>query len=330
MSPDVLKVTLSQYRGPLITSYSGDGGGVKGGEAGYVKSNSETGSGGYRHKESFHTKDGNDYEHERQEGYGESKGEEVDHGSEVSDGHAESERKNDETDEHSREEVEEDRNYEVTEEDNNDHTNPQQHTTYGVAPTKQTKKKIQPVPEFGTRLTLPKKTSHKKNHNGYETVIYHDNEQKGFEKGYDRRHGHNSPPKSVVVTQKDEDYEEPREEDREDEEEENVREDDEKTDHDHQEDQNREEYDENYNSYKYGNDFAKNYYDNEERESEDRRNERRGSARDDGPDYDAEVDKEQIDETANEDKYYGDEYDDDDYRRRQYEYASEADYDAQR
>lgn len=98
-----------------------------------------------------------------------------------------------------------------------------------MAPTKQKKKKIQPVPEFGTRLTLPKKTSHKKNHNGYETVIYHDNDQKGFEKGYDRRHGHNSPPKSVVVTQKDEDYEEPREEDREDEEEENVREDDEKT-----------------------------------------------------------------------------------------------------
>lgn len=71
MHPDVLRITSSALYDPIYVY--GSSGATQDGDAGYVKSNSEKGTGGYHHVETFQKKDGNDYEHEYQSGHGESK-----------------------------------------------------------------------------------------------------------------------------------------------------------------------------------------------------------------------------------------------------------------
>ncbi|XP_058827184.1 protein starmaker-like [Topomyia yanbarensis] len=314
--PAVLRVTSSAYQGPYVYDWMG---GTEDGEVGYVKSTSDEGRGGFHHTESSHKKDGNDYEHEKQSGYGEESDDELDYNDKPI---PPTVRKHDSGG----------RTYDVNEEQSNDEKDPNKQTTYGVAPTKAKKKPM--MLEFGTRLESPGKTTHKKNHNGYETVIYHEDDHKSTEKGYDWRNSHSPPPKSVVIQPKEEksinEIDESKNEGEEDMEEEQEDRD-LSDDDDSVRESERSDYEDNYDSFRYGNAFSKNDDDkdhNEERSDE--RNEKKGGSGGNSYDYDEEVDREEIDEAANDDRYFG--FDNDDYDekdKRQYEYASEADYDAQ-
>ncbi|KXJ73732.1 hypothetical protein RP20_CCG015110 [Aedes albopictus] len=321
MNPQVLRITSSTLYDPNYGYDSSSG--AKDDEAGYVRSNSEKGEGGFHHVETFQTKGGDDYEHEHENGYGESKN---DADADYEDHQEPSVHKRD----NNRDLKNDDRHYEVIEAHSNDHKNPNQHTTYGVKPTKAIKRP--PVPEFGTRLTLPKKTTLKQNHNGYETVIYHGQENENSEKGYGRRNHHNAPPKTESFNEKHEEHDE---EEVDDEEEERDTQ-----DHDDDRDTEQSNYGDNYNSFKYDSefdDFSKNFNDDADQgrsEEHDTGNDRKTSSSKNGYDYDDEVDREEVDEAANEDRYQGGEYDDDDddnygrHNRRHYDYASETDYDA--
>ncbi|XP_021709997.1 protein PFC0760c-like [Aedes aegypti] len=323
MNAQVLKITSSALYDPYYGYDSSNG--AKDDEVGYVKSNSEKGEGGFHHVETFQKKGGDEYEHEHERGYGESK-----HDPETD--YEDQPEPNIEKRDNNRDLKTHKRNYEVVEEHGNDHKNPNQHKTYGAKPTKPTKPSKRPsIPEFGTRLTLPKRTTLKQNHNGYETVIYHGHENESSEKGYGRRNHHNAPSKTENFDEKDDESDDGEQDEAEAEQESQDREDD--TDNADQSN-----FGDNYNSFKYDDefgDFSKNFDDDgghDRSEEHSNRNDDRVSSNRNHFDYDEEVDREQVDETANEDRYQGGEYDDEDedkyrgHNRRNYDYSSEKDY----
>ncbi|XP_055590840.1 sarcoplasmic reticulum histidine-rich calcium-binding protein-like [Uranotaenia lowii] len=320
LAPEVVRVTSTVYHGPVGSKSNSAEGGSEG-DMGYVRSHREKGTGGFIQRESFHRKDGNDYGRERQEGFGESK----DEGNYSKENASPLKAKK--------------RNYEVTEEHSDDHANPNLHTKYGVTPTKPMRKPTAPAPAKPSTTTsaAPKRTTHRNNHNGYETVIYHSQENddtgRGWQVGPKFGAGGKDHRWSKEVTEREHDEDDEGNSGREEEEEDDGE--------DHNEV--RSDFGDNYDRYRYGNDFEKNFrgHGGEDRDSKRRQGyggtNKRKSFKNFGrnnQDYDDEVDKDEIDESANEDRYHGGaDDDDDDYEgdiKRQYQYTSEADYDAQR
>ncbi|XP_055530234.1 dentin sialophosphoprotein-like [Wyeomyia smithii] len=342
--PEVLRVMSSIYDGPYVYGWSG---GTEDGEIGYVKTDSEKGSGGYHHQESFHKKDGNDYGHEEESGQAESQDdEEGDVKGDVKGDAGDNDKYKTIVRKHDPGRREEKREsakpkYDVVEELSDDHKDPNKHTTYGVPSKKPSKRPTRGPVEFGTKLSPPKKSSHKNNPNGYESVVYHENESKGSEKGYNWRNSHYPPPKSMVVNLGGGKSPNELEEDEDDDDNnEKERNDGKKTDDDGSgpKDSEGSDYSDNYDHFRYGNEFARDDEDNQDRtaageQSNTEMDGKRESTRN-NYDYDEEVDREEIDESANDDRYYGfDEEDDEgsaEQKNRQYEYTSEADYDAKR
>ncbi|XP_062554267.1 YTH domain-containing protein 1-like [Armigeres subalbatus] len=323
MNPQVLKVTSSALKGPVYGHDTSDG--AKDDEVGYVKSDRVKGQGGFHHVETFHTKDGDDYEHEYESGNGESK-DDADHGIQQESSYRKRDNENDLKNH--------DTNYEVIEEQSNDHKNPNHQATYGVKPIQPTKRPA--TPEFGSKLALPKKTMLKHNHNGYETVVYHGQEQESSEKGYGRRNHQNGLPKEETIEQKIDDSDEEQEQE---EGEEERDEDDEKDNQKHESDRNsgQTKFGHNYNGFKYDadfGDFSKNFNDDAKRDQSGDQNswkDSRSGVRQNRDDYDDEVDQDEHDEEADEDRYQGGEYDEDDdesgQKQRPYGNSNDAEYD---
>uniref|UniRef100_A0A182M2P4 Uncharacterized protein n=1 Tax=Anopheles culicifacies TaxID=139723 RepID=A0A182M2P4_9DIPT len=305
------------------------GGGFKDGEVGFVRSSSESGKGGYRHKENFHKKDGDKYGHERQTGFGESKrtGDEQakEHGRLIVDTH------------HYRPEP----MYEVIEEHDSDVENPDKNKKYGLSSTtnkdkkKPTEKKLKSAKS--SRQTAPKKANskHQKNHSGYESIVYHENEHDSTEHGYGQKKVVGKIPDQKPAKQIAHDDGDTFDDD-------GLESAERQTDgdyaheYDSDSDSGREsDFNDNYDSVRFDADFERSFGSGEERaEQEDNG---RPSLKNDDYDY-TDDDRDEEDDSANEDKYRGDEDSgededgdgsekgDDD---RQYEYASEADGDAQ-
>ncbi|XP_053670157.1 glutamic acid-rich protein-like [Anopheles nili] len=342
MYPEIFETSRFLRRRPLalksVSPRSDDDqhsdGGFKDGEVGFVRSSSESGTGGFRHRENFHKKDGNKFGHERQTGFGESKraGDELgaDHGKLVVDTH------------HYRPEP----MYEVTEEQS-DIDNPDKHKKYGMASSMGSK----PVkkPTTGKRTTVVSKSSSKpakgksqqtKDHSGFESIVYHENERDSSEHGYGvkktvgklpKQADQRKPAKQVAHDELDDESE-----DRD-----IGLESDDEYDGEAESDSGREsDFADNYDAVRFDVDFERSFGSGETGEDEGTGGDGRTAGRknqEQDYDYDAEVDRDEVDESANEDKYRGDEDDDEDGEHeeaekggddRQYEYASEADGDA--
>ncbi|XP_050080704.1 glutamic acid-rich protein-like [Anopheles maculipalpis] len=313
------------------------GGGFKDGEVGFVRSTSESGKGGYRHKENFHKKDGNKYGHERQTGFGESK-------------HTE----NDQAKEHERLTVDThhyrpEPTYEVIEEHASDVENPDKNKKYGgLASSNKNKKK--PTDEKPTKsakssrqMTPAKKGSNqKKNHNGYESIVYHENERDSTEHGYGKKKAVGKIPEAEKpAKQIAHDDGDAFEEDRLESAERQTAGD----DHGHEYDSESEaeaeresDFNENYDALRFEADFDRSFADGEDHHGDDGEKDGRQAAKND-EDYDyADDDRDEEDDSADEDKYRGDDESGEEEEGegsekagedRQYEYASEADGDAQ-
>ncbi|XP_058067352.1 uncharacterized protein LOC131216790 [Anopheles bellator] len=295
--------------------------GSKDDEVGYVRSSSESGKGGYLHRENFHRKDGNKYGNEKQTGFGESKRAKDSNGTpqvgELKDAIII------DTDHHRPEPT-----YEVTEEQS-DVENPDKDKKYGVA---------RPIAGGGDKRKTPQgkkakpaarpkagRSNQQNNHNGYESIVYHEKEHDSMEKGYGKRKASGRmPAKQIAYDYLGEVDDEQRLLD------------------DGEGGRDDSDFGDNYEMVRFDADFERSYGD--EGEDEQEGDEKAAAGRSDGPDqrqdgrhedydYDEEVDREQVDESASEDKYRGDdesgEESDDDGDERQYEYASEADGDAQ-
>ncbi|XP_035895668.1 glutamic acid-rich protein-like [Anopheles stephensi] len=315
-------------------------GGFKDGEVGFVRSTSESGKGGYRHKENFHKKDGNKYGHERQTGFGESKRTEDDqpkeHGRLTVDTH------------HYRPEP----TYEVIEEHDSDVENPDKNKKYGLS-NAANKNKKKPTDEKPTKsakssrqMAAGKKGSNQKqNHNGYESIVYHENERDSTEHGYGKKKAvgkipeAQKPAKQIAQDDHDEAFEEGGLE--------SAERQTSGDDHAHEYDSESEaeaeresDFNENYDALRFEADFDRSFADGEDHHHDDDdggKGGRQAEKNDDDYDY-ADDDRDDEDDSADEDKYRGDddsgeeeegegsEKGDDD---RQYEYASEADGDAQ-
>uniref|UniRef100_A0A182P1V7 Uncharacterized protein n=1 Tax=Anopheles epiroticus TaxID=199890 RepID=A0A182P1V7_9DIPT len=299
-------------------------GGFKDGEVGFVRSSSESGKGGYRHKENFHKKDGNKYGHERQTGFGESKRTEDELGKEQGrvtvDTH------------HYRPEP----TYEVIEEVQSDLENPDKNKKYGLAPSKDKKKptEMKPKSAKSSRQTAPAKrrSNQKKNHSGYESIVYHENERDSSEHGYGKKKAagkipdEKKPAKQIAHDEGDafegEDGLDSAERHTGDEY------------SDSESDGGRDsDFSDNYDSLRFDSDFERSFG-SEEREDDSEDGRQAGKKEDD---YDEQEDDDEEDDGASQDKYRGDEYDDEEDESdgsekgdddRQYEYASEADGDA--
>uniref|UniRef100_A0A182JCG1 Uncharacterized protein n=1 Tax=Anopheles atroparvus TaxID=41427 RepID=A0A182JCG1_ANOAO len=308
-------------------------GGFKDGEVGFVRSSSESGKGGYRHRENFHKKDGNQYGHEKQTGFGESKRT----GDQAADGKDEHGRVTVHTDHYRPEPT-----YEVTEEQS-DLENPDKHKKYGAASQKDKKKptneKLEKKSSRQTAASSPKDRSNQKNnHNGYESIVYHENERDSSEQGYGKRKvtgklPDRKPAKQMAAHNDDDDDEEGFEDEGKSSAE---------RDYDHAYDGDSDggdagresDFDDNYESVRFDTDFGRSF-DSEEQDGVESESNGKGRGRtvarqDQGYDYDEEVDRDEVDETASEDKYRGGEdSEEEDGDDRQYEDASEADGDAQ-
>lgn len=140
-------------------------------------------------------------------------------------------------------------------------------------------------------MKLPKKTTLKKNENGYETTIYHENESESSEKGYDTRKSRDPLAKTVAINQKIQDTPDAREEDEHEEED---------------RDEERSEYGDEYGSFRFDDDFSRDYKGND-----DNANEEGKKSDTSNDDYDDEVDQDVVDESADEDRYHGFEYEND-------------------
>uniref|UniRef100_A0A182NV94 Uncharacterized protein n=1 Tax=Anopheles dirus TaxID=7168 RepID=A0A182NV94_9DIPT len=317
-------------------------GGLKDGEVGFVRSSSESGKGGYRHRENFHKKDGDKYGHERQTGFGESKrtGDELakEQGRLMVDTH------------HYRPEP----MYEVTEEQS-DVENPDKHKKYGLSTTVTTtnattnKDKKKPTDEKpkSAKTSRPGKprSNQKKNHTGYESIVYHENERDSTEHGYGKKKAvgkmpgqqRQKPAKQQVAHDEgdafgDEDALDSGE----------VRTGDSESSHDYNggADSGRDsDFTDNYDALRFDSDFERSFGSDEEVGDGGRKGKKSGRQ---NYDYDEEVDRDEVDESADEDKYRGDDDEDEEEEEggekggdddgdddRQYEYASEADGDAQ-
>uniref|UniRef100_A0A182SCF7 Uncharacterized protein n=1 Tax=Anopheles maculatus TaxID=74869 RepID=A0A182SCF7_9DIPT len=316
-------------------------GGFKDGEVGFVRSTSESGKGGYRHKENFHKKDGNKYGHERQTGFGESKrtgdDQAKEHGRLTVDTH------------HYRPEP----TYEVIEEHDSDVENPDKNKKYGLATSSTNKTKKKPTEEKPTKAVKSarqrapgkKGTNQKKNHNGYESIVYHENERDSTEHGYGKKKAVGKIPEAQKpAKQIAHDDGDAFEEDGLESAERQTAGDD---DHGHEYDSESEaeaeresDFNENYDALRFEADFDRSFADGEERQEDGGAEEggaRQAEKNDDDYDY-ADDDRDEEDDSADEDKYRGDEdsgeeEDGDGSEKgdgdRQYEYASEADGDAQ-
>ncbi|XP_049297930.1 uncharacterized protein DDB_G0283697-like [Anopheles funestus] len=305
-------------------------GGFKDGEVGFVRSTSESGKGGYRHKENFHKKDGNKYGHERQTGFGESKrtgdDQAKEHGRLIVDTH------------HYRPEP----TYEVIEEHESDVENPDKNKKYGLTSNKNKKKASEQKPKSvkSSRQTAPGKvpSKHQKNHSGYESIVYHENEHDSTEHGYGQKKVVGKIPDQKPAKQIAHDDGDGYDEDE-------LESAERQTDGDyaHEYDSDSEDADtgresdfaDNYDAVRFDSDFERSFG-SEEDHTEGGEN---GRPTGKNEDYDyADDDRDEDDDSADEDKYRGDddsgeeeegegsEKGDED---RQYEYASEADGDAE-
>ncbi|XP_058116229.1 uncharacterized protein DDB_G0290685-like [Anopheles ziemanni] len=307
-------------------------GGFKDGEVGFVRSSSESGKGGYRHRENFHKKDGNQYGHEKQTGFGESKRT----GEKAADKKEEQGRLMVHADHYRPEPT-----YEVTEEQS-DFENPDKFKKYGGSNQKDKKKATSVVPEKkSSRQTAaggPKDRSHhKKNDKGYESIVYHENERDSSEHGYGKRKSSGKlpdqkPAKQMAAHDVDEEGFEGNEGDDRDGNSSSER------DYEHEYDENtgrESDFDDNYEGVRFDSDFERSFGSEEQGGDEESEGGKRGNGRtaarqNQDYDYDEEVDRDEVDESANEDKYRGGEdSEEEDGDDRQYEYASEADGDAQ-
>ncbi|XP_050098717.1 protein starmaker-like [Anopheles aquasalis] len=354
-------------------------------ETGFVRSSSESGKSGFVHRENFHRKDGNKYGSEKQTGRGESRRtqEPVVGTLKGALSGAASGRRIIETDHYRPEPM-----YEVTEELTSDYQNPDKHKKYGTAaaakPTpgmgeddkQKQKKKQQEEKQMKTAgLSLkeasgarkPRKggrSNQQNNHNGYESIVYHENEHDSMEQGYGKRNAVGKlPTKQLAVgenpaaqgrlledEEEDEEYEEDRHDGDGDEDD-----DDDETRHDGDDNEdtgerggNDSDFGDNYDAVRFDSDFERSFGngandENASFENHDeggksvRKGKGKGRQHDNVDyDYDEEVDREQVDESASEDKYRGDDESEEEDRDdegdddgRQYEYASEADSDAQ-
>uniref|UniRef100_A0A182TP58 Uncharacterized protein n=1 Tax=Anopheles melas TaxID=34690 RepID=A0A182TP58_9DIPT len=292
------------------------GGGFQDGEVGFVRSNSESGKGGYRHKENFHRKDGNKYGHERQTGFGESQrtGDELakEQGRLTVDTH------------HYRPEP----TYEVFEEQS-DVENPDKHKKYGLAGGKDKKKPTEMKPTKSSRQTVaagPKakgRSNAKKNHTGYESIVYHENERDSSEHGYGKKQAvgqlpqpeEKSPAKQIAHDDGFDEGEGGSDAGRDS------------------------DFNDSYDALRFDSDFERSFGSEEDEEDgveEETGGRQAGKKGED--DYDEGDEEDDDDDGASQDKYRGDDYDDEDEESdgsekgeddRQYEYASEADGDAQ-
>ncbi|XP_053659915.1 uncharacterized protein DDB_G0290685-like [Anopheles marshallii] len=303
-------------------------GGFKDGEVGFVRSSSESGKGGYRHKENFHKKDGNKYGHERQTGFGESKrtgdDQAQEHGRLMVDTH------------HYRPEP----TYEVIEEHDSDIENPDKNKKYGLSSnsTKNKKKPTEEKPKSAksSRQSGPRKagSNQKKNHTGYESIVYHENERDSTEHGYGKKKAVGNIPDQKPAKQIAHDEGDTFDED-------GLESADRQTDGDYSHeydggsDTGREsDFNDNYDALRFDSDFERSFGNADHPEEGENG---RQSGKNEDYDY-ADDDRDEEDDSANEDKYRGDddsgeeedgegaEKGDED---RQYEYASEADGDAQ-
>ncbi|XP_049538698.1 YTH domain-containing protein 1-like [Anopheles darlingi] len=353
-------------------------------ETGFVRSSSESGKTGFVHRENFHRKDGNKYGNEKQTGHGESRRSEepsVGAAKDVAGGH-ETGRRIIETDHYIPEPM-----YEVTEEQNSDYENPDKHKKYGTAAKpapgqEETDKKKKPKVESqmkasglkeatGPARRKPRKggrSNQQNNHNGYESIVYHENERDSMEQGYGKRKAvgklptkqtvHGNPVPQGRLLDDDNEYEEDGRHG--DEEEENEDDETRHSEHADGEDGDDDEVDtgergndsdfgDNYDTVRFDSDFERSFrghdasFENGHDDGgKNARGKGKGRQHDNVDyDYDEEVDREQVDEAASEDKYRGDDESDeegeeeegngerDDDDGRQYEYASEADSDAQ-
>ncbi|XP_035794431.1 glutamic acid-rich protein-like [Anopheles albimanus] len=359
-------------------------------ETGFVRSSSESGKTGFVHRENFHRKDGNKYGSEKQTGHGESRRSEEPTTGALKNvlGGVETGRRIIETDHYRPEPM-----YEVNEEQTSDYENPDKHKKYGttVKPVSEQeeanmmKKKKQADKQMKTaELSLKDATGARKprkggrsnqqnNHNGYESIVYHENEHDSMEQGYGKRKavgklpakqlaGDNpSPAQGRLLEDDNEEYEEDRHGDDEVEDDETRHDhggndDDDDDEGDDSEDTgergNDSDFGDNYDAVRFDSDFERSFGNGAhdeasfEEHNEGRKGVRKGKGRQHDNadyDYDEEVDREQVDESASEDKYRGDDESDeeeeehekkdaerdDDDDGRQYEYASEADSDAQ-
>uniref|UniRef100_A0A182QS63 Uncharacterized protein n=1 Tax=Anopheles farauti TaxID=69004 RepID=A0A182QS63_9DIPT len=302
-------------------------GGFKDGEVGFVRSSSESGKGGYRHRENFHKKDGDKYGHELQTGFGESKRD--------GDESAKKQGRLTVDTHHYRPEP----MYEVTEEQS-DVENPDKHKKYGISSTTTattSKDKKKPTAEKPKSGKL--RSNQKKNHSGYESIVYHENERDSTEHGYGKKkavgkippHQSPKPAKQQIAYDESEGDE---------------------FSHDYDggsESERDSDFADNYDALRFDSDFERSFGSDEDVGEGGRKvdgGEQGSHGKND--DYDDEVDRDEVDESADEDKYRGDDDDDEeggdeeggekggdgeggdeDDDDRQYEYASEADGDAQ-
>ena len=156
-TPDIQPVKLQQKpkEGPFKFVTSKD---YKDDDVGYSHGTHEKGQDGYHHVEKFHKKDGDDYENEKHEGYGESK----------SDGNYR--------------EVKPEK-YEVTE-SHKEKSTPKP-VKYGFL-----------KPDWVKKQTKKGVPIEKKDFNGYETVVYHENHKGNTDNGYKNGRSYNLPAQS--------------------------------------------------------------------------------------------------------------------------------------
>ncbi|KFB36285.1 hypothetical protein ZHAS_00003405 [Anopheles sinensis] len=320
--PLPLKAHSERSAYPVEAGGAESTGGFKDGEVGFVRSSSESGKGGYRHRENFHKKDGNQYGHEKQTGFGESKRT----GEKAADGKEEHGRLMVHMDHYRPEPT-----YEVTEEQR----------SYGGSSQKDKKKATSVMPEKkSSRQTAagsPKDRSHqKKNDKGYESIVYHENERDSSEHGYGKRKSSGKlpdqkPAKQMAAHDDEEGFEDNEGDDR-DGQSSSERD----YEHEYDGDTGREsDFEDNYEGVRFDSDFERSFGSEEQGGEEGSEDGKRGNGRtaarqNQDYDYDEEVDRDEVDESANEDKYRGGEdSEEEDGGDRQYEYASEADGDAQ-
>jgi hypothetical protein len=154
-SPDIQPIKLRKDEPVKFVSKSD----YKDDDSGFSHGTHEKGQDGFHHIETFHKKDGNDFHHEKNEGYGESK----------RDGEYR--------------EVKPER-YEVTEKQRE--KNNQKPQKYGFLKPEWVKK----------HAKKGKKPIDKKNFNGYETVVYHENDKGKSDHGYVTGKAFNPPAQS--------------------------------------------------------------------------------------------------------------------------------------
>lgn len=207
--------------------------------------------------------------------------------------------------------------------------NPDKHKKYGLAGGKDKKKPTEMKPTKSSRQTVaagPKakgRSNAKKNHTGYESIVYHENERDSSEHGYGKKKAvgqlpqpeEKSPAKQIAHDDGFDEGEGGSDAGRDS------------------------DFNDNYDALRFDSDFERSFGSEEDEEDGvEEENGGRQAGKKGEDDYDEGDEGDDDDDGASQDKYRGDDYDDEDEESdgsekgeddRQYEYASEADGDAQ-